>query len=222
MKFSGLPRTAADYRAWIDNVTDIVTAAAKDPNAAFAWVSRVEDDSATFDDFGRVAPEWVSLDAKIRSGLTKYLVGKDAEKENKELVSYTLKRRDELRKAAVPRQITGLQIIFLVKSFYRVHDTEKVSFELSALMELEYPGDGNMAVFKDKLDFTFRHLRTKLEDKDKEGIVVAKLRKSDALRPHLEYYDRLPESHADRSYAWVSQLTDTLIDNHRKKKTLTP
>ena len=109
MKFSGLPRSAADYRAWIDNVTDIVTAAAKDPNAAFVWVSRVEDDSATFDDFGRVAPEWVSLDAKIRSGLTKYLVGKDAEKENKELVSYTLKRRDELRKAAVPGKLQGFR-----------------------------------------------------------------------------------------------------------------
>jgi len=85
-------------------------------------------------------------------------------------------------------------------------------------MELEYPGDDSMAVFKDKLDYMLRYLRTKLEDKDKEGIVISKLRKSDALRPHLEYYDRLPESHADRSFAWVSRLLDTLIENARKKK----
>jgi len=118
----------------------------------------------------------------------------------------------------VPKQISGLQIIFLVRSFYRVHDTEKVSFELSALMELEYPGDANMGWFKDRFDTMLRHCRTKLEDKDKEGVLVAKLRKSDDLKPHLDYYDRLPDSHADKCFKWVSDLVDTLVENAGKRR----
>jgi len=109
-------------------------------------------------------------------------------------------------------------MIFLVRQFFRVHDTEKVSFELSALIALEYPGDANMGWFKDRFDLMLRHCRTKLEDRDKEGILVNKLRGSDALRPHLDYYDRLPETHADRCFRWVNDLVDTLVENARKKR----
>ena len=107
MKFTGLPKSAADFRAWMDNVYDIVTAAARDPDEAFAWVIRVENEEIEFDELGKVSFEMKSLDSKIRSGLTRYLHGKEAEKEKQELTSFLLRKRDELRKAMPPKQITA-------------------------------------------------------------------------------------------------------------------
>ena len=65
----------------------------------------------------------------------------------------------------------------------------------------------------------FGHCKTKLGEKDKEGIFVAKFRdKSDIMKPHLEYYDRLQEGHDDRSYKFLSDVMDRLIEDQRKRR----
>ena len=147
INIGNLPKHASDFQAWMDNVVDAVTACARNANTAFAWVARVEQDDCTFDEVGIVPDEFLGLDAKIRVGMTKHTTGPEAEK-NKELVSTLLKRRDELKKAAPPRQVTGLQLLWLVKSFYQIHVNERVQFDLVAFMELEYPGDAEMGWFK--------------------------------------------------------------------------
>ena len=38
------------------------------------------------------------------------------------------------------------------------------------------------------------------------------------LKPHPDYYDRLPTTHPDRCYSWVSQLIDTLVSKAQQKK----
>ena len=129
-----------------------------------------------------------------------------------------VKRRDELKKAMPPQQVTGRQLLYVVRTFYQIHDKERVQFELSTLMDLEYPGDAQMGKFKDHWDHMVRHLRTKLSDHDKEGILVKKLRKSESLKPHLEYYDRMPEDHPDHCYEWVSQLVDKLVSDSRRRR----
>ena len=63
-----------------------------------------------------------------------------------------------------------------------------------------------------------RHCLTMLTDRDKEGIFVQKLRGSEALKPHIDYYDRCDETHADHSYSWVSQLMDKLIRDTRRRR----
>ena len=88
------------------------------------WVAYLEAKGVDFESFAAVLRKYTSLDAKVRTAISKSLGGKDAE-HVKDLVSHIHQKRDELRKAAMPRQITGLQMLYLVRSFYRVHDTEK-------------------------------------------------------------------------------------------------
>ena len=201
----------------MDNVVDAVTACARDPTAAFAWITHVEQDATTFEELGNVLPQWVSLDAKIRVAMTRHTTGSHAE-QHKELVSNLTRRRDELKRASMPTQISGRQLLWIVRHYFQIHEKERVQYELSALIQLEYPGDSQMGPFKDRLDHMFRHCRTNLSDRDKEGILVAKLRKSEELKPHLEYYDRMPEGHADRSFTWVSQLIDQVIADKRRRR----
>ena len=217
IKIAILPRYASEFRNWMDNTVDAVTACARDPDIAFQWITRIEQPDCTFEELGVVSTETHSLDAKIRVSLSKHMTGSEAER-NRELVSSLTKRRDELRKADSPMQIRGRQLIYLIRQFYQIDDAQRVSFELSALMDLEYPGDSNMGPFKDQWDFMLRHCITKLSDKDKQGILVKKLRKSDRLKPHLEYYDRCHDGHADKSYQFVSDLMDQMVMDDRKRR----
>ena len=201
----------------MDNAVDTITAAARDPDRAFAWVTSVELDDTSFDDLSAVPAEFRSLDSKIRMALSKHTTGSEADKA-KELVSTLVKKRDELRKARIPRQITGIQLMFLVKQFYRIDANKQVQFELSALMDLAYPGDAQLGPFKDKWDYMIRHCVTQLSDRDKQGILVQKLRKSDLLKPHLEYYDRCPKDHPDNSYSWLFNMIDKIIDDDRMRR----
>ena len=85
-------------------------------------------------------------------------------------------------------------------------------------MDIEYPGDARMAEFEDRWDFVVRHLRTRFNEADLEGILVKKLRKSELLKTHLDHYDRCPRGHPDRSYRWLCRLIDTVIVDRRDKR----
>ena len=221
MKFPNLPKHASEFQAWLDNVIDAVVACARDGKLAFAWIARLLQDGCTFEELGNILEQFQSLDDKIRAGFTKHLVGSEAEK-NKELVSSLLKKRDELRKPsdplAMPVQITGLQLIFCVKQYFRIHDNERVTFELSALTDLEYSGDAKLGVFKDHWDKMVRNCVTQLSDRDKLGILEKKLKGSERLKPHLHYRERLPENHPDNTHEWLSSLIDKLVADDRKRR----
>ena len=221
VKISSLPKHAHEFQAWLDNVLDAVTACASDGRLAFAWIAKLLQDSTTFEELGNIPPQHQSLDDKIRAAMSKHMAGHVAES-NKELVSALQKRRDELRKpaspAAMPVQITGVQLILLVRQFFRIHDGERVQYELSTLMDLAYPGDAKLGWFKDKWDYMVRNCVTPLSDRDKQGILVKKLKGSERLRPHLQYLERIPEDHPDHCYDWVSRLIDKLVADDRKRR----
>ena len=75
-------------------------------------------EGVSFEDLEQIVAEFKSLDAKIRSGISKYLIGSEAEK-HKDLVSTLCKKRDQLREPgdseAMPKQIIGVQYLWLVK-----------------------------------------------------------------------------------------------------------
>ena len=161
-----MPRNAAECQTWLDQLTDEVTAVAKDADAAFAFFTRVEMEGTTFEALRNTPDEHKSLDAKTRAYMSKRMSGKDAE-QCKGLVSFLTKRRDELKRGTPPLQIAGLQLVWLVRHYYRIQDTDTVQYELSALMGLEYPGDKGMDRWKDHWDKMLRHCKTKLSEKDK-------------------------------------------------------
>ena len=112
-------------------------------------MARIEDPTCTFDELGidRIPAKHQRLVAKIRLGVTRHMSGGEKEK-NKKLVTYLEKRRQEMAREAPPRQISGLQFVWLIKRYFMIHDTERVQYELSSLMEVEYPGDAQLDTWK--------------------------------------------------------------------------
>ena len=78
MKTTTLPNSAVDYESWLAHVVDLITACARDPNEAMSWVTRITKPGAMFEDMGTIPPNMVSLDAKIRSAISKHCTSSDA------------------------------------------------------------------------------------------------------------------------------------------------
>ena len=53
IKLPSLPRSAADVQLWLDAVTNVVTACAVNPETAFEWIARTEDDDVNFEELRR-------------------------------------------------------------------------------------------------------------------------------------------------------------------------
>ena len=56
------------------------------------------------------------------------------------------------------------------------------------------------------------------EPKTLEHIFYKLLKESDALRPYLQYYDRLHEDHPDRSYRFLSEMIDKKVQEERQRR----
>lgn len=147
-KFQALPRNAAEWQAWHDHSSDTVTSCSASPDRAFKLMAKVEHPDTRFEDLARVPKYWEGMNAKIRSGMSKLLIGSTADK-TLELVSLITKKRDVLKRAATPIQITGLQMLFLVKHFYQINEKDHVVFELSALIKFAYQGDAKIPWWKE-------------------------------------------------------------------------
>ena len=213
-----LPRTAADVRAWMNSTGDSFSACARDPNRAFARFARIKNPECTFEELANIPREYVGLDTKLRSSVSKHCLGSEADK-NRALVQHLDKRREELElHGDTPRQITGMQLVWLIHRFFKIHESSQVSYDLCVLTDLTYPGDAKLPEWKDQLDGIIRHLKTKLSDSEKLGIVRKKLAGSERLRDHLSYLERIPESHGDHTYEWLSGLIDKVIDDDRQRR----
>ena len=55
-------------------------------------------------------------------------------------------------------------MVYMVRDFFRVQDSEQTAFELSALMALEYTGNAQKVAFTHGWGLMLRHLRTHLAD----------------------------------------------------------
>ena len=207
-----LPRNAAESQPWLDSTVDAVTACAIDAQLAYEYMLKVEDDDISFEDLGVIPPSMSGIEAKLRSAITKHTVGSEASK-NPDLVSKLVAKREELKRKPRPVQISGRQLMWVVRRFFRVDDgSTKTTFELSTLMAISWPGDAKISYFKDRWDHIVRNLRSPISDRDLEELLVSKVRTSELLKVHLDYYDRLPRGHGDKCYAWVSQLIDTIVE----------
>ena len=201
------------------NSSDAVTACAADGKAAFRLMARIEKPDTTFEELGvdLIPPKLQRLAAKIRHAVTKHMAGGEKEK-NKKLVSHLEKRRQEMARKAEPEQISGPQLIWLIKHYYMIHDTERVQYELSSLMDLTYPGDAQLSWWKDHVDHMLRNLVTPLADRDQFGILSKKLKGSDRLKATFEHLERIPEGDSQRTWQWLSGHIDKLIVDDRKRQ----
>ena len=218
IKTPPLPRTAADLQLWLDSVANAVTACAVNPETSFEWIARTEDDDVGFDELGVTIPEFVSLDAKLRAALTKNAASTD---NDKQLVNTILAKSEELKRAMPRRQIKGRQIVLLIRQFFEVKEDRRIQYEVTNLLDVTYSGDARMSQFKHSWDNMVRNLRCNIlvqEPKTLEHIFYKVLKNSDALRPYLQYYDRLRDDHPDRTYTFLSEMVDKAIREERHRK----
>ena len=120
---------------------------------------------------------------------------------------------------AMPRrQIKGRQIVLLVRQFFEVKEDRRIQYEVTNLLDVTYSGDARMSQFKYSWDNMVRNLRCNIlvrESKTLEHIFYKLLKNSDALRPYLQYYDRLRGDHPDRTYKFLSDMVDKAIREER-------
>ena len=113
-----------------------VMACACDPDAAFTWFNRVESPDCTYEELATVPARHRGLDSKIRTSMGKLMLPSGADR-NPALVSHLKKKREEAKKEATSRAITGIQLVFLTHRYFRIDETNRVQYELSSIMELE-------------------------------------------------------------------------------------
>ena len=220
VNISPIPRSASQYEPWINSVISSVTSAAADEDLALPWIVKVTEEDITFQDLGS-ADDHKSLDAKIRASLMRYTTGPEAEKV-KDLIDEILMQSKGMIQAKPPTQIRGRQILHIIRTFYDFKNAKRMTFELRTLMELPYWGDGKLATWKRHWDNMCQNQRTPLSEPQKEELFIENIAGSDALRSHVEYYNRLNEDHQDHSYQFLSQVTDKVIKDARQRQHIKP
>ena len=207
-----LQQTAADLPQWLDSVANAVAACVINPETAFDWITRTEDDDVDFEELATTTPELISRDAKLRAALTKNASG-DADRP-KEVMLAILAQSEELKRAMPRKQIKGRQIVLLVRQYFEVKEDRRIQYELTNLLDVKYSGDARMSQFKYSWGNMLRNLRSNIltqEPKTLEHIFYRLLKNSDALSPYRQYYDRLQDDHPDRIYNFLNEMVNKAI-----------
>ena len=113
--------------------------------------------------------------------------------------------------------IRGGQLLYVIKGFYAVRTANPISFELQNLCDYAYAGDTKLPRWTTHWDRMVRDIRFPLAPEQLEEIYLPKLRGSDVLRAHIEYYDRLVDGHPDKPYQFLSSMTDNTINDRRQR-----
>ena len=113
------------------------------------------------------------------------------------------------------RLIKGREIVGIKSQSFRSSDRSDMMFTIEHLIRLEYPGDKNMSVFRNKSYDILLNLRK--EDTPREitlrDILYHKIR---GLEFGLSTYARLPDTHAEKTYRFLLGLTDRQLRTDRE------
>ena len=110
------------------------------------------------------------------------------------------------------RLIKGREILAIIPQSFRSSDRSDMVFTLENLIRLEYPGDKNMSVFRNKWYDISLNLRK--EDIPREitlrDILYHKIKGSRKLEFGLNTYARLPDAHPEKTYRFLLGLIDLI------------
>ncbi len=117
--------------------------------------------------------------------------------------------------------IRGRQLLYLIRTFYRVDNEMRLQFSLRNLLEVEYAGDASVAKFINDWDYMLANMGDDLKmlnDKFLEDILSRILRNSDLMRTHIEYYDRQLQDHPDRCYTFLYGMLKKVSEEKQQRK----
>ena len=116
------------------------------------------------------------------------------------------------------RLIKGREIIAIILQSFRSSDRSDMTFTIEHLMRLEYPGDKNMSVLRNKWYDILLNLRK--EDTPRENtprdILNHKIKGSRKLEFGLNTYARLPDAHPEKTYRFLFGLIERQLRTDRE------
>ena len=198
-------------------LTTNVTSASADPDIEvwMSWVGCafvVNPDLEFLADSG--GERFAMMDIKLALSLQTML--RSAPDDAKDVV-HDVQRHSE-RRQRENRLIKGREIIAIILQSFRSSDRSDMTFNIEHLIRLEYPGDKNMSVFRNKLYDILLNLRK--EENFREitlrDILYHKIKGSRKLEFGLNTYARLPDAHPEKTYRLLLGLIDRQLRTARE------
>jgi hypothetical protein len=155
------------------------------------------------------------LDAKLRAGISTHITGEAAEK--LPLVAMIVARQEEYEETH-DRPMTGRQLVLIVRQYFEVRQDERITYDLSDLMDLTYPGDHAMEYFAERWDDMVRNMRRGMDEGELETIFYRKIKSSEALAKHLGRYELAERGDADRSYTFLRKMVAVKVRDLRQNR----
>jgi hypothetical protein len=162
-----LPTSASHYKPWFKTVKDRVTACAVDPDLSYRWISVAGKDGTKANMLASPGEACAALDAKLRVGISTHITGEAAEK--LPLIAMIIARQEEYEETH-DRPMSGRQLALIVRQYFEVRQDEKITYDLSDLMDLTYPGDHAIEHFADRWDDMVRNMRRSLDGGELESV----------------------------------------------------
>ena len=183
---------------------------------AYPWILEVTDDDATFDALSICELRFESLDSKLRTALTRFTVGDQANK-HRELSNVIVKATEDCKRRRV--LIRRRQLLHLVFTFYQVDTDKRIKFDLMNITSIEYPGDAHMAKFLFEWDDMLNNMKdgVTLDQKFLEEVMIGVIRKSEDLKIYVDYYDRQFKDSPDRNYAYLHKTIAKVVLEKRQR-----
>mgnify|MGYP001402655756 CR=1 FL=1 len=117
--------------------------------------------------------------------------------------------------------LTGRQMLRMVLENYQTDPVAKQMFNIGHLHELTYLGDDRLSDFLDAWWRLLGDQEEALSDRQKELIFYNKIKGSTVLKGYLDYYNRLPDNAAERSYQYLIDSVETYLRRSQLNSNLT-
>ena len=114
--------------------------------------------------------------------------------------------------------VKGRELAALVMQSFRTSDRTDLVYHIEHLFNLDFPGDKNLVVFRNK----WYDLLLKMRSEDRPSplalrdILHRKIKKNKKMEFGLNAYHRLPDKHSQKSYEFLLALIDHQIKSDRE------
>ena len=116
-------------------------------------------------------------------------------------------------------QLRGRQILMLISDEFKVNADIGFTYSLEDLSGLAYCGDRNLQQFVNKWDSILAELEHgKIGAKALARMFENKLMTSKLLEAEVRHFRRLPDGHADKTYKWLRDMVDMVLQLEKEDK----
>ena len=194
-----------------------VLSACADPDTD-TWTKWLEQALGLNPDSDSGGDRFATIDIKMAMGMQNML--RQAPDEAKD-VYLDATRHSELRHQQGVI-VKGRELVALVMQSFRTSDRTDLVYHIEHLLNLDFPGDKNLVVFRNK----WYDLLLKMRSEDRPStlalrdILYRKIKGSKKMEFGLNAYHRLPDKHPQKSYEFLLALINHQIKSHQNNLTL--